>query len=124
MTGAACLRDLRRQDGIHFEVRFLVEVEALGWDQLRGRPGRFCQKSRVLFSTRKVSRKVGCNKSLRNYDHILMYIITGMKSKFESEIEPTLAFKRLIQQQSTVAMILLGPLVWIAVEQASKVDHL
>jgi len=53
-----------------------------------------------------------------------MYIIIGMKSKFESEIEPTLAFKRLIQQQSTVAMILLGPLVWIAVEQASKVDHL
>lgn len=54
-----------------------------------------------------------------------MYIIIGMKSKFESEIEPTLAFKRLIQQQLTVAMMnLLGPLVWIAVEQASKVDHL
>jgi hypothetical protein len=53
-----------------------------------------------------------------------MYIIIGMKSKFESEFEPTVAFKRLIQQQSTVAMILLGPLVWIAVEQASKVDHL
>ena len=37
-----------------------------------------------------------------------MYIIIGMKSKFESEIEPTLAFKRLIQQQLTVAMIFIG----------------